>query len=77
MLCGKFLLSRLSGVINAVVVDLGEIVVAFCDVMTGWVDERRAVDVVCFDFSKAFDIVSHNIIIGKLGKCGINEWTFR
>ena len=45
--------------------------------MTGWVDERRAVDVVCFDFSKAFDIVSHNIIIGKLGKCGINEWTFR
>jgi len=45
--------------------------------MTGLVDERRAVDVVYLDFSKAFDTVSHNILIGKLGKCGLDEWSVR
>ncbi|PKU32601.1 rna-directed dna polymerase from mobile element jockey-like [Limosa lapponica baueri] len=45
--------------------------------MTGWVDEGRAVDVVYLDFSKAFDTLSHNILIGKLGKCGLDEWTVR
>jgi len=30
--------------------------VAFCDVMTGWVDKRRAVVVICLDFSKAFKL---------------------
>ncbi|GAB0181909.1 mitochondrial enolase superfamily member 1 [Grus japonensis] len=50
---------------------------AFCDGMTGWVDERRAVDVVYVDFNKAFDTVSHNILIGKLRKCGLDEWTVR
>jgi len=34
--------------------------IPFYDGMTGWVDEGRAVDVVCLDFSKAFDTVSHN-----------------
>jgi len=29
------------------------------------------------DFSKAFDTVSHNILIGKLRKCGLDEWTVR
>jgi len=48
---------------------------AFCDGMTGWVDEGRAVDVVYFDFSKAFDTVSHNILIGKLRKCGLESST--
>jgi len=38
-----------------------------------WVDEGRAVDVVYFDFSKAFDTVSHNTLVGKLRKCGIDE----
>ncbi|GAB0209694.1 potassium/sodium hyperpolarization-activated cyclic nucleotide-gated channel 1-like [Grus japonensis] len=45
--------------------------------MTGCVDEGRAVDVDYLDFSKAFDIVSHNILIGKLRKCGLDEWTVR
>ncbi|GAB0176007.1 mitochondrial enolase superfamily member 1 [Grus japonensis] len=51
--------------------------IAFYDGMTGWVVERRAVDVVYLDFSKAFDTVSHNILIGKLRKCGLDEGTVR
>ena len=51
--------------------------VAFYDVITVWVDAGRAVDVVYFDFSKAFDTVSHNIFIMKLRKCGIDEWMVR
>ncbi|GAB0190190.1 mitochondrial enolase superfamily member 1 [Grus japonensis] len=37
--------------------------IAVYDGMTGWVDERRAVDVVYLNFSKAFDTVSYNILI--------------
>jgi len=51
--------------------------IAFYGGMTGWVDERRAVDVVYPDFSKAFDTVSHNILLGKLRKCGLDEWSVR
>ena len=51
--------------------------IAFYDGMTGWVDEGRAVDVVYLDLTKAFDTVSHNILIGKLRKCGLDEWTVR
>jgi len=46
--------------------------IAFYDGMTGWVDEGRAVDVVCLDVSKAFEAVS---LVGKLRKCGLDEWT--
>ncbi|PKU36611.1 rna-directed dna polymerase from mobile element jockey-like [Limosa lapponica baueri] len=49
--------------------------IAFYDGMTGWVDEWRAVDVVYLDFSKAFDTVSHNILIGRLRKWVLDEWT--
>ncbi|GAB0176464.1 mitochondrial enolase superfamily member 1 [Grus japonensis] len=45
--------------------------------ITSWVDEGRAVNVVYLDFSKAFDTVSHNILTGKLRKCGLDEWTVR
>jgi len=38
--------------------------IAFYDGMTGWVDEERAVDVVYLDFSKTFDTVSQNILLG-------------
>ncbi|GAB0179879.1 mitochondrial enolase superfamily member 1 [Grus japonensis] len=53
------------------------ILIAFYDGMTSWVDEGRAVDVVYLDFSKVFDIISHNILIGKLRTCGLDEWTVR
>jgi len=33
--------------------------IAFCDEMTGSVDERRAADVVCLDFIKTVLTVSH------------------
>ncbi|KAK4813196.1 hypothetical protein QYF61_017631 [Mycteria americana] len=38
----------------------------FYDEMAGLVDERRAVDVVYLDFSKAFNTVSHKILMEKL-----------
>jgi len=51
--------------------------ISFYDEMTGWVDEGRAVDVVYLDFSKAFNTVSHNILLGKLRKCGLDEWSVK
>jgi len=42
------------------------------DKMTHLVDEGKAVDVVYLDFSKAFDTVPHNILVGKLAAHGLD-----
>ena len=34
-------------------------------------------DVVYLDFSKVFDTISHNTLVMKLRKCGIDEGTVR
>ena len=36
-------------------------VIAFQNIMTSWVVEGRAVNIIYLDFSRAFDTVSHNI----------------
>ncbi|KAJ7405760.1 RNA-directed DNA polymerase from mobile element jockey-like protein [Willisornis vidua] len=51
--------------------------IAFYDGMAGLVNKGRALDVVYLHFSKASDTVSHNILIGKLRKCGLDEWIVR
>lgn len=40
-------------------------------------DEGKAVYIVYFDFSKAFDAVSWNIIIDKLKKYGLDNWAVK
>jgi len=56
---------------------LTKLMIACYHDITSWVDEGKAVDVVCLDFSKAFNTVSNNILLGKLRKCGLDEWTVR
>jgi len=51
--------------------------IAFYNGTTGCVGEGRAVGVVYLDFSKAFDKVSHNFLLAKLRKCGLDEWSVR
>ncbi|KAJ7395894.1 hypothetical protein BTVI_150446 [Pitangus sulphuratus] len=41
---------------------------------TTWMDEGRAVDVIHLDFSKAFDPVSHDILLDKFRKRGLEGW---
>jgi len=41
------------------------------------VDKRPAVDAVYVDRSKAFNTVSHLIVIGKLRKYRLNNWIVR
>ena len=47
--------------------------ISFYDKVTRVVDEGKAADVVYLDFSKAFDIVPHNIRVEKLAAHGLDE----
>ena len=38
-----------------------------------WLDAGSAVDLILFDFAKAFDVVSHPIILTKLSRLGIDR----
>ncbi|KAK4823788.1 hypothetical protein QYF61_006510 [Mycteria americana] len=49
----------------------------FYNKMTGLVDERRTIDIVYLDFSKAFDTVCRKILIDKLLMYGLDEQTVR
>uniref|UniRef100_K7EYU7 Reverse transcriptase domain-containing protein n=1 Tax=Pelodiscus sinensis TaxID=13735 RepID=K7EYU7_PELSI len=51
--------------------------IAFFDKITSLVDKGEAVDVIYLDFSKAFDTVSHDILIDKLGKYNLDRATIR
>ncbi|CAM5096516.1 unnamed protein product [Natator depressus] len=51
--------------------------IAFYGEITGSVDMGKVVDVIYLDFSKAVGTVSHCILVSKLKRYGLDEWTIR
>ncbi|GAB0203339.1 mitochondrial enolase superfamily member 1 [Grus japonensis] len=49
--------------------------ISFYDQVTCLVDEGKAVDVIYLDFSKAFNTVSHSILLEKLAAHGLDRCT--
>ena len=50
-------------------------IISFYDWLTRLVHKGKGVDVVYLDFSKAFGMVSHNILLGKMAVPGLDRYT--
>jgi len=51
--------------------------IAFYDKITCSVDVGRVVDTVYLDFSKAFNTVSHSLLLEKLMRYSLDKWSVR
>ena len=40
--------------------------------ITSWLDNKEIVELIMFDFSKAFDRVNHRLLLKKLKKLGVS-----